>query len=41
MLAAVGLVVGTLLVDFPVAVAVTLSLVLICSWSATIAPPRR
>lgn len=36
MLAAVGLVVGTLLVDFPVAATVALSLVLICAWAAVI-----
>ncbi|PRX44527.1 magnesium transporter [Prauserella shujinwangii] len=36
MLGAVGLVMGTILVDFPVAVTVALSLVLICGWAATI-----
>jgi magnesium transporter len=36
MLAVVGLTVGTLLVDFPIATTVALSLILICSWAATI-----
>lgn len=36
MLAAVGLGIGTLLVDFPVAATVALSLILVCGWAATI-----
>lgn len=36
LLAAVGLVVGTILVDLPVAATVALSLILICSWAAVI-----
>jgi len=36
MLAAVGLVIGTLLVDLPVAATVALSIVVICSWAAVV-----
>ncbi|GAA2803822.1 magnesium transporter [Saccharopolyspora taberi] len=36
MLAVVGLLIGALLVDFPVAVTVALSVVVICSWAAVV-----
>ncbi|MQA10984.1 MAG: magnesium transporter [Pseudonocardiaceae bacterium] len=36
MLAAVGLVIGTILVDFPVAAVVSISIVIVCGWAAVV-----